>query len=220
MLQFFMGYFGYLIYFSINFYMVLFYLFIEFFMFGLFLGFFNLELFAAFLWLTECVIIFISILCLFYLNIFNDTRQSAFIFVFYKRLGLFISSSFLIFTIDYTYVVEHVLFFQFSLTNEDYYEALYNNKLNDLSSLKSAYYLVSSLEFNYVGLMLLVASLVCINFYRLKNNFKLSNYSDFLALFNLFNDFVNLAFLRKQNLIDQNYILSAIRYFKKKETVV
>lgn len=154
------------------------------------------------------------------MNIFNDTRQSAFIFVFYKRLGLFISSSFLIFTIDYTYVVEHVLFFQFSLTNEDYYEALYNNKLNDLSSLKSAYYLVSSLEFNYVGLMLLVASLVCINFYRLKNNFKLSNYSDFLALFNLFNDFVNLAFLRKQNLIDQNYILSAIRYFKKKETVV
>ncbi|HRP26122.1 hypothetical protein [Thauera sp.] len=191
----------------------------QFFIFGLFLGFYNLELFTAILWLTECVILFISVLCLFYLNVFSDTQKNSFFLVFYKYLGLFISFFFLFFTIDYSYVVENNLFFQsLFLSNDDYYEALYNNKLNDLSPLKSSYYLISSLEFIFAGLLLLIASVVCINFFRLKNNFKLSNYSDFLSLFNLFNDFINSSFLRKQNLIDQNFILSAIRFFKKKET--
>lgn len=200
--------------------MIVFYVFMLFFIFGLFLGFYNLELFTAILWLTECVILFISILCLFYLNVFNDVKKTSFFLLYYKYLGLFLGFFFLFFTIDYTYVIENNLFFQFLfLPNDDYYEALYNNKLNDLSSLKSSYYLINSLEFIFAGLLLLIASVVCINFFRLKNNFKLSNYSDFLALFELFNDFVNMSFLRKQNLVDQNFILSAIRFFNKKEKI-
>jgi hypothetical protein len=118
-------------------------------------------------------------------------------------------------------MVENIYFFQsLFFLNDDYYEALHNNKSNDVAPLKSSYYLISSLEFIFVGLLLLIGSLVCINLYRLKNNFKLSNYSDFLALFNLFDDFVNLSFLRKQNLIDQNFILSAIKFFKKKENII
>lgn len=118
-------------------------------------------------------------------------------------------------------MVESYSFFQsLFFVNDDYYEALHNNKLNDLAPLKSSYYLINSLEFIFVGLLLLMGSLVCINLYKLKNNFKLSNYSDFLALFNIFDDFINLSFLRKQNLIDQNYILSAIKFFRKKENAI
>lgn len=158
-----------------------------------------------------------SVLCLFYVNVFSDTQKSSFFIVFYKYLGLFVSLFFLFFIINYSYVIENNLFFGFLfLMNDDYYEALYNNKMNDVSPLKSGYYLISSLEFIFAGLLLLIASVVCINFYKLKNNFKLSNYSAFLALFDLFNDFINMSFLRKQNLIDQNYILSAIRFFGKK----
>lgn len=155
---------------------------------------------------------------MFYLNVFNDVQKNSFFLNFHKYIGLFFGFISLFFIIDYNYILEsdflHQLFFFIS---DDYYEALYNNKSNDLFPLKSSYYIVCSLELVFVGLLLLFASLVCIVFYKLKNSFKFSNYSNFLLLFDMFNDFVNFAFLRKQNLVDQNFINSAIRFFKKKD---
>lgn len=164
------------------------------------------------------MIVFISVLCLFYLNVFSDIQKSLFFYNFHKYIGLFLGFFSLFLIINYNYVLESSLMYQlfFFSFNDDYYEALFNNKLNDLFSLNSSYYLVNSLEYIFVGLLLLIGSLVCINFYRFKNNFKLSNYSNFLLLFDLFNDFVNSSFLRKQNLIDQNFINSAIKFFNKK----
>ena len=118
---------------------------------------------------------------------------------------------------NYNYAKESDLCYVFFLNNnDDYYEALHNTRSNDLFSLKNGYYLINNLEFLFVGILLLYASIVCINVYKLKCNFKLNNYGSFLNFFDIIGDFVNFSFLRKQNLIDQNYILSAIRFFGKK----
>jgi hypothetical protein len=175
-------------------------------------------LFTAFLWLTECVIIFISILCLFYLNIFNNNQKNLFFYYFYKYLGLFLSFLLLYITLYYNYNLENNTPYQFFLLfiSDNFYEALFNNKLNDFFSLKSSYYIINSCEFIFVGIQLLIASLVCINLNKFKINSKLLNYSNFLLFFNIFNEFLNFYFLRKQNLIDQYNINSVVRFFKKK----
>jgi len=87
----------YLIFYTKNSYFVLFYCFIQFFYFGLFLAIINLDLYVAFLWLTECVIVFISILMLFYLNVFGNTNKNLINLYSMKYSGVFLSSFFVVF---------------------------------------------------------------------------------------------------------------------------
>ena len=90
-----------LIYFTNNLYFILFYLFLEFIYFGLFLSLYNLELFTAFLWLTECVIIFVSIIFLFYFNIYSNQNNFNIYIYSFKYFGIFLGS-FIVTSILYT----------------------------------------------------------------------------------------------------------------------
>jgi hypothetical protein len=110
------------------------------------------------------------------------------------------------------------LSFNFKINSliEDYYESLFNNKLNDIFSLYITYYSFSSFEFLIIGFLLLIASLVCVNLNKFNSNLKLNSYYDFFVIFDFFEDFLNFSFLRKQNLIDQTIQKSSIRFFKKK----
>lgn len=51
-----------------NYYYIIFYFFLETFYYGFFLSLYQLDFFVGFLWLTECLVVFVSILLLFYLN--------------------------------------------------------------------------------------------------------------------------------------------------------
>lgn len=182
------------------------------------MSFFNLELFTAFLWLTECVIVFVSVLLLFYLNVFGDSSKINFTFFSFKYFGFFIS--FFILITVFSQPSEFEFFipenFKINYLYEDYYESLSNDRLNDLFSIFISYYFINSFELVSIGLMLLFASLVCVNLNKFNTNLKLNNYYDFFMLFDFFNDFINFSFLRKQNLVEQTIQKSSVRFFKKK----
>lgn len=155
---------------------------------------------------------------LFYLNVFNDSIKLNFVLFSFKYFGVFFS--FLIFTLFFIqpYEFEFLLPLNFKINYliEDYYEALYNTKLNDLFSLYISYYIFNSFEFLMLGFLLLIASLVCVNLNKFNINLKLNNYYDFFIIFDFFEDFINFSFMRKQNLVSQTIQKSSIRFFKKK----
>ena len=208
----------YLIYSTNNLYFILFYLFIIFFYFGLFLSLYNLELFTAFLWLTECVIVFVSILFLFYLNVYGNINKNNIIIFSYKYYGLFISLLVTVFMYVNSTEIEFYNYSElfYSIFWDDYYESLWNNKMNDLFGIYISYYIFNSFEFLIVGLLLLIASVVCVNFNKFNRNIKSNNYYELISLFDFFEDFVKFVFLRKQNLLDQSISSSSTRMFKKK----
>jgi hypothetical protein len=168
--------------------------------------------------LTECVIIFVSIIFLFYFNIYANYNILNINIYSFKYFGFFIG----LILLSIFYIVPNEM--EFFLPNElnffflwdDYYESLSNNKFNDLYGLFLSYYYINSLEFIIIGLLLLFASMVCVNLNKFTKNIRFNNYYDFLVLFDFFNDFVNYTFLRKQNLNDQTLSNSSTRFFKKK----
>lgn len=99
---------------------------------------------------------------------------------------------------------------------ENYFEALFNQKMNDFYSLYVSYYIIVGIEFILMGLLLLFASLICVNLNKFNKNFKLNNFYDLFTIFDFFFDFINFFFLRKQNLVDQENNPSATKIFKKK----
>jgi len=88
--------------------------------------------------------------------------------------------------------------------------------MNDFFSLYLSYYGINSVELVLIGLLLLFASLVCVNLNRFSKNFKLNNYYNLFTIFDFFSDFINFFFLRKQNLVDQENHQASTRTFKKK----
>jgi hypothetical protein len=217
-LQFIIFYILYSIYYTNNLYYILFYIFIVFFIFGLFIALYNLELFTAFLWLTECVIVFVSILFLFYLNVYGNVSKINIIIYSFKYFGLYLGFLFLSNWLSHPFETENNILTELNsfIIWDNYYESLYNNRMNDFFSLYLSYYGINSFEFICVGLLLLIVSLVCVNLNRFNKNFKLNNYYNLFTIFDFFNDFINFFFLRKQNLVDQEINPASTRIFKKK----
>jgi len=219
-LQFVILYTFYLIYSTNNLYFILFYVFILFFYFGLFLSIYNLELFTAFLWLTECVIVFVSILFLFYLNVYGNVNKMNINIYSFKYYGIFFS--FLVASFIYINPSELEFYLPIEFNNiflwDDYYEALNNSKMNDLFGIYISYYVINSFEFIVIGLLLLIASVVSVNLNKFNRNIKANNYYELITLFDFFEDFVKFVFMRKQNLVDQAISSTSTRMFKKKVT--
>ena len=198
-----------------NIYYSLLYVFINFFLLGLYLSLFQIELFTAFLWLVECSVLFVFLLLLFYINVkgvytYNNINiyNNIFILFFYLLLFTFNSYSFL----DNTMIIE----LSFYALIDNYYEALFNPIMNDLFGFSISYYLINSIEFLFIGFLLLIGSVICVNLYQMNKNIRVQNYSNFLTTFNFFVDFSNFFFLRKQNLIKQGNVKSSLKIFKKK----
>lgn len=217
-LQFIILYTAYLIYSTNNLYFVLFYLFLEIFYIGVFLSVYNLELFTAFLWLTECVIIFISILFLFYLNVYGNINKINFNIYSFKYFGIYFGFFLFSSLISFSHEYEDSGFLDLNLYLywDDYYEALSNFRLNDTFGLYISYYIINSFEFILIGVLLLLGSVVCVNLNKFSKDFKSFNYYDLLTLFDFFDDFIKFFFLRKQNLVDQENHIPATKMYKKK----
>lgn len=188
--------------------------------FGVFLSIYNLELFTAFLWLTECVIVFVSVLFLFYLNVYGNSNKLNVNIYSFKYYGLFFS--FFVASFIYINPSELEFYLPVEFNNvflwDDYYEALNNSKMNDLFGIYISYYIINSFEFITIGLLLLIASVVSVNLNKFNRNIKANNYYELITLFDFFEDFVKFVFMRKQTLVDQSIQPAATRMFKKKVT--
>lgn len=186
-------------------------------LFGLFLSIYQLDLFTAFLWLAEFVVIFISILFIFYLNVYSNNSKKNKSFFFFKYLGFFLI--FLIFSqyysvySDFEYLNFNFLSIQF---HDNFYDHISISILNDFFSFFKSYYFYNSIEFLLVGFLLLVGSLICVNLNFFSKANKVINYYDFFVVFDFFKDFSKFIFMRKQNLSDQLHTQPATRIFKKK----
>jgi hypothetical protein len=176
-----------------------------------------MDIFTAFLFLSESVIIFISILLVFYLNVYNTTNstiKSAYL----NRLSGFIFIIFLNFFYIFYSQSEYVLYFNFD--SYIFYDDFYSNKntvlFNDLYSLYLNFFFLNNFSFICVIALLLLASLVCVNLNIVLKNNKVLNYSNFFTLFDFFKDFTKFIFMRKQTLTDQLHTPSSTRFFKRK----
>jgi len=208
----------YNIYTNVSIFYTIFYTLFQIAIFGVVLTYNNMDLFTAFLFLSESVIIFISILLVFYLNVYSNNSNLIKPYYFNKFGGFL-----LIFLFNFFYVFysqgEYILNLNFDsiVFYDDFYQNYNTYLFNDLYSLYLNFFFLNNFSFVIVVLLLLMASLVCVNLnLSLKSN-KISNYSNFLSLFDFFKDFTKFIFMRKQNLTDQLHTFGSSRFFKKKE---
>ena len=203
------------IYFYKNIFFILLYTFINFFLVGVFLSIFQIELFAAFLWLVECSVLFVFLLLLFFLNIkgvytYTFTQIytyifSLFLFIFFVLIGRYTDSDITtLFAVSYYGLIDN------------YYESLYNSITNDLFGLSISFYFLNGIEFIFIGFLLLVGSVICVNLYLFNKSVRVQSHHKYLTVFNFFNDFTSFFFLRKQNLIKQGNNKASLKVFKKK----
>jgi len=208
----------YNIYANTNLFYVIFYTLAQIVLFGIFLAFYQMDLFSAFLWLAESVVIFISFLLIFYLNVYGSVNRNNTFFYNYKFFGLmlmfFVTIHFLIMSFDIEISIN--FFFEGFMLFEDWYEAASNEFITDLFGLFLSYYYINSFEFLIIIIFLLVGSLICVNINKLNRLNKVVGYGDMFLVFDFFKDFVKFIFMRKQNLIDQENHSASTRIFKKK----
>lgn len=198
-----------------NVYYVLLYTFINFFLIGIYLSIFQIELFTAFLWLVECSVLFIFLLLLFFLNVKGGyTYTFSQTYVYYFILFLFVY--FILINYYTESDTDTLIDISFYGLVDNYYEALFNNISNDLFGFSIVYYNINGVEFIFIGLLLLIGSVICVNLYQMNKNVRTQTYQNYLNVFNFFTDFTSFFFLRKQNLIKQGNNKASTKVFKKK----
>lgn len=220
-IQFFFFFTFFYFYKSKNVYYTLLYLFFLIIYLGIILSLNQAELFTGFLWTTEFTVILICLILFFYLNVegnilrvnLNLNKINYFFYLFFLFFFFFLKIS-SYYNIDTT---SNLNWIYFNYYFDDWYESLNNVFMNDFISLFNSYYRFNSIEFIFVGYMLLIASIVCVNLNKLVRDSKIESNSFFLKIFNYFTNYLNFSFLRKQNLSDQSNYDPNIRLFKKKK---
>lgn len=120
----------------------------------------------------------------------------------------------------YSYInLGEYFFYPFSITSyflDDFYEALNELFINDLTGVFVNLYVTNSLLLVIIGLLLLIASIICVvlvSFFTKLRNFSFKN---FLNIFEIFKTCYSFIFLRKQNLAKQGRSTTSTRMFNKK----
>ena len=172
-------------------------------------------MFTAFLWLVECSVLFIFLLLLFFLNIkgvhtYTISQKYIYYFIF------FLLSFFIVINYYTESDTDALLDMSFYGLVDNYYEALFNNVSNDLFGFSIIYYNINGVEFIFIGFLLLVGSVICVNLYQMNKNVRTQSYQNYLNVFNFFTDFTSFFFLRKQNLTKQGNAKASLKIFKKK----
>ena len=218
-LQFFIIYALYLIFFSKNIFYVVFYFFLVTFFFGLFLSLYQLELFSGFLWLSVCVVMFSFLLLLFFLKTPGTFSRISVKNVAFSFAGVILLFVVVLFFETYPTNVEHFLPVQLNNIDlfDDYYEALNNCNINDFTAFLVSYYGCNSYALISMGFLILVASIICVNLNKNIKSGRVQNISVFLLLHEFFRSNLEFTFMRQQNLTNQLNQIAASRIFKKKQ---
>lgn len=208
----------FLIYTSVNVFYVVFYFFLLVLFFGIFLCVYQVELFTGFLWLIECVVVFTLLLLLFFLQTIGTWTRLL------HKTKFFLHFSFFILLICYILQPLNVNYIEHFLPTElnnidywdNYYESLSNTNVNDFMTFLVSYYTLNSNLLLMLILIILVASVICVNLNKINKHTRIQNFDTLLKLFNFFKDNVFFIFMRQQTLVDQENQPAATRIFKKK----
>ena len=66
--------------------------------------------------------------------------------------------------------------------------------MNDLFGFYISYYTLNNVEFIFIGFLLLLGSVICVNLYQINKNSRVNNVTNSLSLFNFFQDFSSFFF--------------------------
>ena len=77
------------------------------------------------------------------------------------------------------------------------FESLYNSNNNDLFGFLISYDSLNGTELVIISFLLLVGSVICVNFNKYSKNISLQNYNSFLKVFNFFEDFITFCFFKE-----------------------
>jgi len=120
----------------------------------------------------------------------------------------------------YSYLNLGELFFQqFSITSnflDEFYETLNELFINDLTSIFISFYITDSLLLIVVGILLLIASIICVVLVSFFTKLRNINFKNFLTIFEIAKTCYTFIFLRKQNLTKQGKNMTSTRIFNKK----
>ncbi len=182
---------------------------------GIYLSVFQMELFTAFLWLIECSVLFVFLLLLFYINIkgvFTYTINQNHYYIFSLLLFIYVLLVGNFNDFDNFFKVD----LNFYGLIDNYYESLNNVVSNDLFGFSISYYFLNAVEFLFIGFLLLIGSVVCVNLYLFNKNVRAQNVNSYFYVFSFFFDFTSFLFLRKQNLFKQGNNKPNLKIFKRK----
>lgn len=193
-------------------------MFIQFFYFGVFLSIYQLDFFTGFLWLSECVVIFVFLLLLFYLAAYGNINKFD---ITQTIINYWIFFIFILILANQPVVYTEMEFFIPTELNSidlwvDYYESFNNFNMNDAYPFLISYYGMNSLEFLIVGFLLLVVSLIVVNLNKNLITIKLTSYKSVITQHLFFKNWFDYLFLRRQNMTTQQHNSPIIKNFKKK----
>lgn len=175
----------------------------------------DLDIFAGLLLLIESVVILMLFFLIIYLtpNVSVQIKSQKWKLFGLLSLFIFITSIFSYNNLGTDY------FYPFSITSiflEDFYEALHEINVNDLTGIFVILYWTNSLLLFIIAILLLIASLICViltSFFTKIRNFDVKS---FLTIFNVAKTCYSFIFLRKQNLAKQGRNYASTKIFKKK----
>ncbi len=197
-----------------NYYTILYLIFLVF-LFAANLVILDLDIFAGLLLLIESVVV----LMLFFLTIY--ITPNVIINVKNQKWKLYSTLFIVLFFLSYySYVnLSELVFSDFSITSyflDDFYEALNEFHITDLTGIYINLYITNSTLLVVIGLLLLIASIICVvlvSFFTKLRNF---NFKNFLDIFEIAKTCYSFIFLRKQNLAKQGRSNVSTRIFNKK----
>ena len=175
----------------------------------------DLDIFAGLLLLIESVVILMLFFLIIYLtpNINFSTKINS-----WKAFTLlFVIMSFLSF---FSYIAlgdsnisiisnSHIIL-------EDFYEALNDTFVSELTGIYVSLYWTNSLLLFIIGILLLIASIICVVLVSFFTKLRNYNYNTFLEFFEIAKNCYSFIFLRKQNLSKQGRSTTSTRLFNKK----
>lgn len=211
----------FLIYFSANIFYIVFYFFLLCLYFGLFLCIYQVELFTGFLWLAECVIIFVSFLLLFFLKTSGTFSRLVLKIRTYKYFSILFLLVIYILQPTNPNIIEYMLPVELNINDfwDNYYEAISNTNINDFIVFLISYYTLNSNVLLILIFMILVASIICVNLNRINKDTRIQQLDILLKLINFFKKNIFFIFMRQQNLVDQENQPTGTRIFKKKTKI-
>jgi len=202
---------------TINVYKILFNLFIYILFIGIYLNLIQLDVIVGFLWVLEITIIFCSTIVLLFLNSDLSNKYTQNFNSYFKFLFFFILFIFLCIHIENTDLNMYNNFISSDIW-EDFYLSVGVEYLNDLTSLFYSFYLLNSFAYIVIGVSLFISSLIIINLNKIQKSNKNFNDLRFFGIFDIFKNFIETLYLRKQDLTKQNIRNSNIKIFKKNDT--
>lgn len=175
----------------------------------------DLDIFAGLLLLIESVVILMLFFLIIYItpNInFNLKNQKWKVYMVFTVVVTLLSF--------YSYVNLGEFFFApFSLTSnflDDFYEALNEFYAIDLTGIFINLYVTNSTLLVVIGLLLLIASIICVVLVSFFTKLRNSSFKSFLDIFEIAKTCYSFIFLRKQNLAKQGRSNVSTRIFNKK----